>query len=182
MTDSEILAGIDGLFMSQQVRAWTHSIHHLRLSQILDMYYSAKGIPILTIENSSRKPQPNENSESKDQAMFLHSHQDSISLSSFSTESNDKLRAVFKQPDLYRSNRLERFSVSDGINRACNRRNILQVIDKQKLREETFLLAQVLQLSTSSMAISDDVLKQNCDATVKTFFNYSGLSCASPRF
>ncbi len=39
ITDSEILTGIDGVFLSQQVASWTQKIRKMRLSQIFEMYY-----------------------------------------------------------------------------------------------------------------------------------------------
>lgn len=194
MTDSEILAGIDGLFISQQVSSWVHHVHRLRLSQIIDMYYSARGIPTLAIENTNNMPsfhkpnmettpnpisvnQTNNDSESIGQ-------NDEPQLESFNMESNAKLRAIFDHADIEwersgtRTKKLSRFSISDGISKACNRKEILAVIDRDKLKDETYFLSQVLQFSTSSMAITDDALRQNCDATVDRFFNYSGKSVA----
>lgn len=39
LSDSEILAGIDGLFLSQEISAWTQRIRKMRLSQIFEMFY-----------------------------------------------------------------------------------------------------------------------------------------------
>lgn len=55
MTDAEILAGLDGLFISQQVSSWVSRIQRIRLSQLIDMYYSERGIPTKTIENVNRQ-------------------------------------------------------------------------------------------------------------------------------
>lgn len=43
-TDAEIRAGIDGLLLGLRVNAWHQNMQSLRLSQILDMYYSQRGI------------------------------------------------------------------------------------------------------------------------------------------
>lgn len=72
MTDSEILSGIDGLFISQQVSSWTSKIRRLRLSQLFEMYYNERGIPVTAIENkqTSRmnfKPQEKKLKEQEDQ-------------------------------------------------------------------------------------------------------------------
>lgn len=189
MTDSEILAGIDGLFISQQVSSWVHHVHRMRLSQIFEMYYSIRGIPTLAIENTNNMPsfhKPNVDETPKKSSFHKMNHDsesidpDSESnLESFNMESNAKLRAIFDHADIEwkRSTvtkTLSRFSISDGISKACNRKEILAVIDREKLKDETYFLSQVLQFSTSSMAITDDALRANCDATVDRFFNYSG--------
>lgn len=187
MTDSEILAGIDGLFISQQISSWIHHIRRMRLSQIIDMYYSARGIPTLAIENTNNIPSihPHVASEPRLKSDLHQVNEDSEGInadapqiSAFNTESNAKLRAVFDRSDIeWRANvnkRLNRFSISDGISKGCNRKEILEVIDREKLKDETYFLSQVLQFSTSSMAITDDALRANCDATVDRFFNYSG--------
>lgn len=55
MTDAEILAGIDSHFISQHINSWVNRIHRLRLSQIIQMYYSHQyGIPSITIENTNK--------------------------------------------------------------------------------------------------------------------------------
>lgn len=43
-TDAEILAGIDGLILSKLVPKWVEERRTLRLSQIIDMYYSNEGV------------------------------------------------------------------------------------------------------------------------------------------
>lgn len=53
LTDSEILSGLDSLFVSQQVSAWASRIKRLRLSQILDMYYLHQGISIPIIQTNN---------------------------------------------------------------------------------------------------------------------------------
>lgn len=55
MTDAEILADIDSHFISQHINSWVNRIHRLRLSQIIQMYYSHQyGIPSITIENANK--------------------------------------------------------------------------------------------------------------------------------
>ncbi|CAK1539938.1 unnamed protein product [Leptosia nina] len=44
MTDAEILAGIDGLILAQHVPSWVAQRRTLRLSQIVEMYYSNEGV------------------------------------------------------------------------------------------------------------------------------------------
>lgn len=96
----------------------------------------------------------------------------------FSTNSNAKLSRIFNDPDLelrQQDELLERFSVNDGITSACNRKSILHLIDREKLKDETYFLSQVLQYATSSLAVTDEMLRINCDAAVDNFFNYADI-------
>ncbi|XP_012252675.2 uncharacterized protein LOC105684120 isoform X1 [Athalia rosae] len=43
-TRAEIIGGIDGLIIGKNLEAWIDGFHSLRLSQVLDMYYSHDGI------------------------------------------------------------------------------------------------------------------------------------------
>lgn len=43
-TDAEIRAGIDGLLMGLRIQEWHSRFNNLRLSQVLDMYYSQRGM------------------------------------------------------------------------------------------------------------------------------------------
>ncbi|XP_023945724.2 uncharacterized protein LOC112051350 [Bicyclus anynana] len=43
-TDAEILAGIDGLILANYLPTWVEQRRSLRLSQVLDMYYSNEGV------------------------------------------------------------------------------------------------------------------------------------------
>lgn len=44
MTDAEIRGGIDGLTIATNILQWRERAQNLRLSQVLDMYYSQRGI------------------------------------------------------------------------------------------------------------------------------------------
>lgn len=96
----------------------------------------------------------------------------------FSAKSNAKLSRIFNDPELelrQQDEFLERFSINDGITSACNRKRILQLIDRDKLKDETYFLSQVLQYTTSSFAITDEALRTNCDAAVDNFFDYAEI-------
>lgn len=43
-TDAEIRGGIDGLLMGLRIQEWRNRFTNLRLSQVLDMYYSQRGL------------------------------------------------------------------------------------------------------------------------------------------
>lgn len=40
MTDAEIRGGLDGLIIGKRAKEWSDQVSGLRLSQLLDMYYS----------------------------------------------------------------------------------------------------------------------------------------------
>lgn len=44
MTDAEIRGGIDGLVIAMHIQEWRNQASQLRLSQVLDMYYSQRGV------------------------------------------------------------------------------------------------------------------------------------------
>lgn len=44
MTDAEIRGGLDGLIIATNILQWRERAQNLRLSQVLDMYYSQRGI------------------------------------------------------------------------------------------------------------------------------------------
>lgn len=141
------------------------------------MYYSARGVPTMAIESanrgrsSKRRPEQLRNNAESREALEPSQQQ-------FSKNSNAKLSRIFNDPDLELRRQdefLERFSVNDGITSACNRKTILHLIDREKLKDETYFLSQVLQYATSSLAITDEALRINCDAAVDNFFNYAEI-------
>lgn len=44
MTDAEIRGGLDGLFLARNIIEWRSRFNALRLSQVLEMYYSHRGV------------------------------------------------------------------------------------------------------------------------------------------
>lgn len=57
LTDAEIRGGIDGLVLAQNIRDWRSQVSQLRLSQVLDMYYSQRGVLSTDIRSCSRREQ-----------------------------------------------------------------------------------------------------------------------------
>lgn len=137
MTDAEALGGIDGFFMSQTISELIENGYRLKLSQVFDLFYSRKGLPLIRVENSG------------------------------TITKIESLQPILDYPN---GNVMHA-----DITNACHRSNILQMINREKLKEETYRLAQVLQYSTSSLGISDENLRKNCDNTVKRFFKYAGM-------
>lgn len=119
--------------MGEQIKRWTQRINRIRLSQILDMYYSARGIGMRASEIRRKRLEDDEDSSY--------------------------------------------ISIYDAISRACDRIKILRAIDIQKLKDETYNLAQILQFAASGVTVNDDMLKTHCDAAVDRFFDYAGKDC-----
>ncbi|XP_053686026.1 uncharacterized protein LOC128735569 [Sabethes cyaneus] len=55
MTDAEIRAGIDGLTLANNIVEWRSRANTLRLSQLLDMYYSPRGVFNQQIRSCNRR-------------------------------------------------------------------------------------------------------------------------------
>lgn len=53
MTDAEIRGGIDGLTLATNILQWRERAQNLRLSQVLDMYFSQRGIFGMTNDETS---------------------------------------------------------------------------------------------------------------------------------
>ena len=45
-TQAEIIGAIDGLIIAKELPKWIHKFRNLRLSQVLDMYYSNRGVQV----------------------------------------------------------------------------------------------------------------------------------------
>lgn len=55
MTDAEIRGGIDGLALALRIQDWRGQASQLRLSQVLDMYYSQRGVYSSDIKSCNRR-------------------------------------------------------------------------------------------------------------------------------
>ncbi|XP_058462274.1 uncharacterized protein LOC131437126 [Malaya genurostris] len=175
MTDAEILSGIDGYFLSQQVPNFVKRLRRLRLSQVLDMYYSARGIPVVSIENvQTRKLHHSRLSAADIVSKNTELKEDSLN-TLFNAAGKSKFRKVFDDDEDDEILRADQSVVSE-INKACYRKEILKTIDKDRLKQETFNFVQVLQFTTGSVVVEDSLMRRNCDAAVEKFFTYaSGL-------
>lgn len=54
-TTAEIRGDLDGLILANEIKLWYSRIPNLRLSQIVDMYYSAPGLFNSTIRACNRR-------------------------------------------------------------------------------------------------------------------------------
>lgn len=134
--EAEILAGLDSYFISNNIRDWVNQLRRLRLSQVVDMYYNSRGIPVRAIETSGHKSKAFGNM--KDYASILKERTSALS--------------------------------SDAeIMNACDRLKILESLDVQRLREETYNFASVLQFTATSFYITEEKLRTNCDLAVTSF-------------
>lgn len=55
MTDAEIRGGIDGLVLGLNIEEWRRRTTQLRLSQLLDMYYSNRGVFSSDVRSCNRR-------------------------------------------------------------------------------------------------------------------------------
>lgn len=186
LTDSELISGIDGLFISQQVSAWTARIQRLRLSQILDMFYLHQGISIPII-------QTNNNGNSNKNNFFKG--RPTKSYKNNNNEENDEddddadvtkiegKKTVFRKAFNYKAlneelldldiNYLSRFSIAEGINSVCHRQKIIDMIDVDKLKEETFNFIQILEFATQTPIISPTSLRDFSNTAVDQVMEYA---------
>lgn len=151
MTDSELLAGVDGLFLSQEIRRLRINGNRLRLSQVLDEYYSARGLPFVLVENLGGNDPHTVPVEAQSKPVTI----------------NPQLELQDTPSELHPTRR-------PAITNACHRMTILRHMKRSKLKQEVFKIAQVLRLSTSSLTYDDNALNSSCDATVDLFFRSTG--------
>uniref|UniRef100_A0A8D8DWL7 (northern house mosquito) hypothetical protein n=2 Tax=Culex pipiens TaxID=7175 RepID=A0A8D8DWL7_CULPI len=172
MTDSEILSGIDGYFLAQKVPDFVSKVRRLRLSQVLDMYYSGRGIPIVAIENVRDRKLHNSPLKAK-RPKNTELQEDSLN-ELFNAAGKTNFRKIFgEERDHGPAVGIAEQSVPEDANRACFRSRILQSIDKDRLKQETFNFVQVLQYTTGSVVVEDSLMRRNCDAAVDRFFSYA---------
>lgn len=55
MTDAEIRGGLDGLILAMNLPQWRNSASQMRLSQLLDMYYSQRGVFSSNVASCNRR-------------------------------------------------------------------------------------------------------------------------------
>lgn len=133
LTDTEILSGIDGIFFSQQVSAWTSRIRRLRLSQVLEMFYLHQGIEIpLTETTSGRKIYTGRTWKKTEKKNELDDDQ-STDLSAFDG------RKIFKKFDFSNTKSelidvdlkyLSRMSITTDVSKVCHRKRIIELVSK----------------------------------------------------
>ena len=82
-------------------------------------------------------------------------------------------QSIFENSEEEFENTKSRLMAKGEINKACNRKDILETISMDRLKQETFNLAQVLQYMTSSVVVNSETMRRNCDAAVENFFIYA---------
>lgn len=91
-------------------------------------------------------------------------------------------KTLFKKASNYKAlneellddfNYLSRFSVVDGINSVCHRRKIIEMIDVDKLKDETYNFIQILELVTRTPQISRNLLKEFTSIAVDRTLMYA---------
>lgn len=70
-------------------------------------------------------------------------------------------------------NYLSRFTLVDGINSVCHRRKIIEMIDVDKLKDETYNFIQILELVTRTPIISQQLLKEFSSVAVDKLMDYA---------
>jgi hypothetical protein len=176
MTDAEILAGLDGLLLSQQINIWLNRISRLRLSQIVDMYYSSRGVPSTSIESVHKHLVLAPHARPRKFPITPSALRDREDVEEFGktfSSTSSKIQAAFRDE---RVKPLSRFTTVDDVSRACDRGKILEMISAKKLKDETYKMAQVLQFRTSSFWISEALLQRHCDVAVDRFFEYASAT------
>jgi hypothetical protein len=77
------------------------------------------------------------------------------------------------------SNYLSRFTIAEGINSVCHRQRIIEMIDVDKLKDETFNFIQILEMVTRTPIISQNLLKEFTNVAVDKLMEYSKKLVAS---
>ncbi|XP_059616552.1 uncharacterized protein LOC132261668 [Phlebotomus argentipes] len=165
MTQAELITGIDAMFISQEVTSWVDRVRRIRLSQLLDMYYSPRGIPSLTIESTGGRTK----------GLNRTGEEGTGNERPFASTGSSILRAIFDDPREWAEDVPEPLPINPDITNACDRRAIVEQISGEKLKEETFAFAQILQYTTSSLGVTDERLRRSCNAAVDRFFSETPL-------
>ncbi|CRL07297.1 CLUMA_CG020276, isoform A [Clunio marinus] len=168
LTDAEIFSGIDGIFMSQQVSSWISRIRRLRLSQIIEMFYLHQGISIPAVETNVKKTFKGRTQHKKPTDDENNEHDFAVSFDS---------RKIFKKSFHYTQNNnemldvdikyLSRFSIAEDVSSVCHRKKIVEMIDVENLKEETYNFIQILEFVTSNAIMSSERLKLISDQVVE---------------
>ncbi|XP_035894126.1 uncharacterized protein LOC118504139 [Anopheles stephensi] len=180
MMDSEMLAGIDGFFLAQQTPQLYKRLRRLRLSQVLEMYYSERGIPVTAIETVSQRrrigPGHARPPKRAHAPVALRSavNPDDERARQFSASAIGATRfhAVFDGEEVEEEAR-QRQSVD--VTRACQRKDILRSIETDKLKQETYKFVELLQYTTGSVIVDERLMQNICNATVDKFVDQANL-------
>ncbi|XP_053676528.1 uncharacterized protein LOC128726725 [Anopheles nili] len=184
MTDSEILAGLDGYFLAQQTPELYKRLRRLRLSQVLEMFYSDRGIPVAAIENVSHRRRLGGTRRTGTVNGWSEQHAAAVQRpGSRLTDADEKAHFNAKAGGRNRFH-----AVFDGdeddeqvqqqaidVTRACQRKDILRTIDWEKMKQETSKFVEVLQYTTGSVVVNERLMQRICNATVDRFAEQAGL-------
>ncbi|XP_061514453.1 uncharacterized protein LOC3291300 isoform X1 [Anopheles gambiae] len=182
MTDSEILAGIDGFFLSQQTPQLYKRLRRLRLSQVLEMYYSDRGIPVTAIETISRRRRvglgqgrPRTGGPMSQSSMAKEREQMDDGRGRFSAKAvgSTRFHAVFDGEQELQESPTQKQTID--VTRACERKDILRSIEKDKLKQETYKFVELLQYTTGSVVVDERLMQSICNATVDRFVEQANL-------
>uniref|UniRef100_A0A182LSU9 Protein sly1 homolog n=1 Tax=Anopheles culicifacies TaxID=139723 RepID=A0A182LSU9_9DIPT len=169
MTDSEILAGIDGFFLAQQTPELYKRLRRLRLSQVLEMFYSDRGIPVTAIETISHRRRIGFGHGKRPKTGSLKYPEKDHVTDQFSakTMGNSRFHAVFDGEEMIEDGPTQQQSMD--VTRACQRKDILRSIETDKLKQETYKFVELLEYTIGSVIIDDRLMQNICNATVDKF-------------
>uniref|UniRef100_A0A182SHJ9 Uncharacterized protein n=1 Tax=Anopheles maculatus TaxID=74869 RepID=A0A182SHJ9_9DIPT len=186
MTDSEILAGIDGFFLAQQTPQLYKRLRRLRLSQVLEMFYSDRGIPVTAIETISQRrrigpghARPPKRAHSLGALRSAEEVRESVNpngeRAKFSAKAagGTRFHAVFDGEETEEEEVTQKQSVD--VTRACQRKDILRSIETDKLKQETYKFVELLQYTTASVIVEERLMQNICNATVDKFIDQANL-------